>query len=285
MTSTQQGPCAVFTIVKNEPIFLPIWIAHYQKYFSNNDIYVLDHDSNDGSTTNLADGIHVIPIHNEFAFDHEWLRNQVQTFYRHLLEEKQYKCVLFSECDELIYSIDRPLDAVIQQFVEDDDCQYLTCDGYEMMQNLQVEEPALAKHTLTDIVHGRNYWHFNVCYCKTLLAKIPLTWCYGFHSTLPIYLIDHRYPIYLCHLHKYDFAQMLIRHQTRKREWKYHTDITEKGMSYHNAAHEYDDVMKVFLTTHDEAIVPIPEEHKQWLLYSKKTRSHLKINNNMCECR
>ena len=46
--------CAVFTIVKNEKLFLPIWIKHYKKFFDNYDIYILDHESNDDSTKNLG---------------------------------------------------------------------------------------------------------------------------------------------------------------------------------------------------------------------------------------
>ena len=41
--------CAVFTMVKNENYFLPIWLKHYKKFFSNEDIFILDHQSNDGS--------------------------------------------------------------------------------------------------------------------------------------------------------------------------------------------------------------------------------------------
>ena len=48
--STTKKKCAVFTIVKNENYFLPIWLKHYKRYFDNSDIYVLDHQSNDGST-------------------------------------------------------------------------------------------------------------------------------------------------------------------------------------------------------------------------------------------
>ena len=54
---------AVFTIVKNENYFLPIWIKHYKKYFNESDMYVLDHQSNDASTNNLS--VNVVPVINE----------------------------------------------------------------------------------------------------------------------------------------------------------------------------------------------------------------------------
>jgi hypothetical protein len=68
--------CAVFTIVKNEKLFLPIWIKHYKKFFDDSDIYILDHESNDDSTKNLD--VNVIPVYNEFTFDQNWLINTVQ---------------------------------------------------------------------------------------------------------------------------------------------------------------------------------------------------------------
>ena len=68
--------CAVFTIVKNENYFLPIWLKHFKKFFKSEDIYVLDHQSTDGSTEDLD--VNVIPIFNDLTFDHQWLINQVE---------------------------------------------------------------------------------------------------------------------------------------------------------------------------------------------------------------
>ena len=97
--------CAVFTIVKNENYFLPIWLKHYKKYFNNSDIYVLDHQSNDGSTNNLD--VNVIRIDYKLAFDHHWLVQTVQQQQTKLLEE--YESVLFAEVDEIIYTVNEPL--------------------------------------------------------------------------------------------------------------------------------------------------------------------------------
>ena len=56
MTTTTAGRrAAVFTIVQNEPVFLPIWERYYQRHFDRDDIFVLDHDSTD-PTTIASDG-------------------------------------------------------------------------------------------------------------------------------------------------------------------------------------------------------------------------------------
>ena len=41
---------AVVTMVHNEAVFLPIWLRYYSRFFAPEDIYVLDHQSTDGST-------------------------------------------------------------------------------------------------------------------------------------------------------------------------------------------------------------------------------------------
>ena len=40
---------AVVTIVHNEPVFLPLWLRYYSRFFAAEDIYVLDNQSTDGS--------------------------------------------------------------------------------------------------------------------------------------------------------------------------------------------------------------------------------------------
>lgn len=251
-----KSKCAVFTIVKNEKIFLPIWIKHHKKYFDPSDIYILDHQSTDGSTTNLD--VNVVLVENEFAFDHRWFHETVEKFHIQLLQK--YHAVLFSEGDELIYTIDKPLNETIDLFLSNEDCKFQTCHGYEIIQDLQSER-SLLNHE--EIIANRNYWYYSSLYCKTLLSKVPLTWCVGFHITTPP-TNDTRYNLYLCHLHKYDFEQMLKRHQERKENWKYHSDVTDKGMSWHNAISDRQGVLFLFENI-DGTIVPIPTIHKQVL--------------------
>ena len=105
--------CAVFTTVKNESIFLPIWLRHYQQYFDNQDIYVLDHHSTDGSTLNLP--VNVKTVANDYVNDHEWLVKIAQDFQKELL--KEYECVVFAESDEILYSLEKPFNQTIDEFI------------------------------------------------------------------------------------------------------------------------------------------------------------------------
>lgn len=242
--------CAVFTIVKNESYFLPIWLKHYQKYFSNEDIYVLDHQSDDGSTTGL--NVNVVPIVNELAFDHQWLVDTVQNFQEQLLQ--QYECVLFAESDELIYSVENPLDKVIDIFLNDEEVKFQTCTGHEVIQHLDQEKPLQPGE---EIFENRNYWFKFPMYDKTLLSKVPLNWVWGFHETKDL-SVNTKYNLFLCHLHRVDFEFMLKRHEERATKWK----LKDDG----NAGHQHrigdrKGVSDYFLSI-PSRIVEIPQIHK-----------------------
>lgn len=51
---------AAITIVHNEPVFLPIWLRYYARFFGAEDLYVLDNDTTGGSTD--GDGFVRIPV-------------------------------------------------------------------------------------------------------------------------------------------------------------------------------------------------------------------------------
>ena len=80
--SNQKKDFAVFSICKNEKFYLPKFINHYSKFIDKEDIYILDHMSEDGSTKNLD--VNVLPVNHDIAFDHFWLKTTVQNFQRDL---------------------------------------------------------------------------------------------------------------------------------------------------------------------------------------------------------
>jgi len=90
------------TFARNEKIRLPVWLKHYQQFVSNEDIYIIDQNTTDDSTTNLPCNIIYEP--NEKVFDHEWLRQMLTKNVKLLLEK--YNIVVMTECDELIITID-----------------------------------------------------------------------------------------------------------------------------------------------------------------------------------
>lgn len=238
--------CAVFTTVKNESIFLPIWLRHYQQYFANEDIYVLDHSSTDGSTFNLP--VNVCLVSNDYVNDHEWLVKTAQDFQRQLLQE--YQCVVFAESDEILYSIDKPLNETLNDFIQGDDL-YATCSGYSVIQDTQNE---LALSPDDYIFEKRNLWYKDAAEDKTLVSKVPLEWNWGFHSLKGRNNNYHR-DLYIAHLHRFDFETMVKRHQER-------TSFQQKNDGGgHHWKKNRDDIFEVFRQVSSQLFL-ITEQHK-----------------------
>ena len=206
--------CAVLTIVKNEKYFLPVWLKHYKKYFLNEDIYVLDHETTDGSTDDLD--VHVTMVNNELSFDHQWLLDTVKHHFTKLLET--YEAVLFSEADELVYSVEKPLSQTIEEFLKSDN-EYVTCRSHEVYHDFTKEIPITGDDK---IFPNRKWWFYHDGYDKTLLSKIHLPWHHGFHRTslnvtpeYKPYESSYMNDLYLIHLQRCDHSQFLIRHLER----------------------------------------------------------------------
>lgn len=243
--------CAVFTTVKNESIFLPIWLRHYKQYFNDNDIYVLDHSSTDNSTLNLS--VNVKRVENDYVNDHNWLVSLAQQFQRELL--KEYECVIFAESDEILYSLENPFDQIIDRFISGDE-MYQSFNGYSVIQDLQNES---SLQPGDKIFAKRNYWYKDAAEDKTLMSKVPLEWTWGFHSLKNRPNNYHR-DLYIVHLHRFDFETMLNRHVTR-------TSFKQKndGGGHHWKTNR-DDVLKVFREVSSQPLL-IPEQHKNSLLH------------------
>ena len=128
LTACDVGPVsrAVMTIVRNESVFLPIWLRYYRQFFSADDVYILDHQSTDGSTE--GHGFVRVPVsHPEYGAG--WQRD-VQQCYQHELVGR-YDVVLCTDVDEIVAPDPRlgDLGTYIDRFDED----FVTCQGYEVL--------------------------------------------------------------------------------------------------------------------------------------------------------
>ncbi|MGC2373238.1 MAG: glycosyltransferase family 2 protein [Solirubrobacteraceae bacterium] len=204
---------AAFTIVHNESVMLPLWLDYYARHFDADDLYVLDHDSTDGSTADLGGRCHVVPVHREAAFDHHWLKSTVERFQAFLL--RSYDAVLFAEADEFVLADPRrypDLDAYIVGLTR----PAARCLGFNVVH--QPDEPPLRFDA--PLLSQRRYWHASLTYSKRLLSRIPLRWSDGFHNEYNAPDDPPDPELLLIHLHRVDHDMSLARHQAAvARDW------------------------------------------------------------------
>lgn len=197
--------CAIFTIVKNEKLFIPIWYSYYSKFFDKDDIYILDNNTDDGSLDVINSNI--IKIKSEFDLDYRLLTNEVTKFQSILL--KKYKYVIYTDVDEIIFNTIEPDLKKYISFLSKNNISYVTCIAYEIYHDIDNKECNYNKNI--KILDQRNLWFRHHIYDKTLISSVPCSWVVGFHHTTN--LIPNPDPnLILLHLHRFDYNS----HKDRK---------------------------------------------------------------------
>jgi hypothetical protein len=213
---------AIITMVHNEPVFLPIWLRYYSRFFAPTDIYVLDNESSDGSTQ--RNGFVRIPIEHE-TVDHTWMVEAIEGLQHTLLD--RYDVVVVTDVDEIIAPA--PPRGTLGEYLDRFDEEWVNCLGYELI-HIGDREPALRLDL--PILDQRRYWYFNGAYDKAALAMVPMTWRPGLHGRAD-FQFNPDPDLRLIHLHRMDYDICLERHRTRTRKpWADHD--AREGWAVHN---------------------------------------------------
>lgn len=181
---------AIFTLQHNETYYLPKWYKYYSQFFAPEDMYILSHNSSDEMSElvlKLDATRHFLTT--DAIFDHDWLLNTIQGFQRELL--KKYDYVVFTDCDEFLV----PTDCTLGEFLDNATEEAYRANGF-------------------DVIEDKMYasWGFS----KTLISRIPLTWCHGYHTSIPEFQVTPN--LHLYHLHKLDYQECWERSQRLSRE-------------------------------------------------------------------
>lgn len=221
---------AVITIVHNEPVFLPIWLGYYSRYFAPEDIYVLDNDTTDGSTD--GDGFVHIPVHHD-SVDHTWMVDVVQRKQHELLDEG-YDVVLVTDVDEIVTPV--PEWGDLGQYMDEFAEWWVNCIGYEI---LHLADREASYDPRRPILDQRGFWYAHGAYNKPALTTGPMTWSPGFHQRADGKLNYDPF-LFLVHLHRLDFEVCRQRHRIRKgRTWG-QRDLDESWAAYNRIAEDGD---------------------------------------------
>jgi hypothetical protein len=218
---------AIITIVHNEPVFLPIWLRYYSRFFGPDDLYVLDNETTDGSTD--GEGFVRIPVERH-EVDHTWMVRTIEGLQHELLD--RYDVVLVTDVDELISPV--PEWGTLGAYLDGFDEPFVNCLGYEVLHMRDSEPPLDLSRPILD---QRGWWFSNAGYDKAAIASEPMRWRPGFHGRE-----DHALAVdpdlRLVHLHRMDFDLCRERHATRsrrpwakldeERRWARHNQIVEE---------------------------------------------------------
>lgn len=203
----------VFTFVKNEQVFLPIWLNYYSRIFNEEDIYVIDHDSTDGSIESCEQKYRFtrIPIHWGY-YDAPWKTKQVCSFQKELLKEYEY--VLYTDADEIIVP-DPAKYSGLMEYIQKMKGDTIVCTGFNLIHLQEKEAPIDLDQP---ILKQRSYWYPDRHYNKPLISRVSLEWCPGFHWADNCVKRDP--DLWLLHLHKMDFDLCWSKHQEiAKMKW------------------------------------------------------------------
>jgi hypothetical protein len=227
---------AVVTMVHNEAVFFPIWLRYYSRFFAADDIYVLDHESTDGSTT--GGGFVRIPVAHD-SVDHTWMVRTIESLQHELIE--RYDVVLATDVDEIVAP--DPNWGSLGDYIDRFDEEFVNCLGYELLHVRDVEGPFRVDRP---VLEQRGYWFANDGYDKPLLSTVPMTWTPGFHSRPDGRMVldpDLR----LIHLHRMDYDVCFARHRWRRSRGWNQRDVAA-GWAQHNRIAEGEEFERWFYT-------------------------------------
>ncbi len=223
---------AVFTIVQDEPVFLPVWLRHYSKFFESENIHIINHQStpeNYDKLQALKDEYGFVEqnVFNDTAFDHEWLCKMIAD-YQHWLSHS-YDCVLFCEADEIV----TPKDGDLIGYIDNMERSCITTTGWEIVQRKKGEPTWNPDEPIIHV--QRRFWTRHEKFNKPLLSRKPLEWIAGFHKAkhrMGEHYIDMKIPrdddLLLIHLHRVDFNYAFSKAKINsQKEWA-KKDIDEK---------------------------------------------------------
>jgi hypothetical protein len=213
---------AVVTIVQNESLLLPIWLGYYSRFFAPEDIYVLDHDSSDGSTD--GDGFVRVPVSHK-TFDNTWMLNTMEEHQRRLLE--RYDVVVAVDVDEIVAPT--PSLGTLGDYLARFDEEWVNCLGYEVLHERDREPPLDPRRPVLD---QRSTWFAAAAYDKPAIATAPLDWRLGRHGRAD-YQFNGDPDLRLIHLHRMDYDVCKQRHE-RWRNVRWNKRDLREGWATHN---------------------------------------------------
>lgn len=166
-------PIAALTFVYNEAVNLPIWIKYYGAIFGEKNLFVIDRESNDGSTENLG-AVNRIVVPRD-AFDDKKKADCMSSMQNALLS--YYDAVVCGDCDELVVP-NLPKYKNLADYIDKMEFECATSIGLNVLHILNLEPPLDLGRPL---LPQRHFARFMGATCKTMVSRVPIRWLPGLH--------------------------------------------------------------------------------------------------------
>lgn len=229
---------AAITMVYNENKFLPIWIEYYGKNLGYDNLYIIDHGSDDGSTNDILGNVIKIP---RTEFDDVQRVFFINNFHTSLLA--YFDSVLYTDCDEFL--VPRPdRYASLNNYLEQQPHgNVVRAVGVDVMPNTMTLPPV---DFTSRILPQRPYGFVTPWESKPLISKVPTQWSPGFHNCNQPSVLDEE--LWLFHLKHCDLQKSLERLQlTRSMKW------SEQGTAFgHHQRSRDEDLLHLVQTVVNE---------------------------------
>ena len=191
--STQPEPrLAAVTMVRDESVMLPRWVAHYGRECGSDHLYVIDDNSTDGSTDDLPCSVIRIPSWGDKHFEQTRMR-MVSRIAAGLLEA--YDAVLFADADEFLVADPERHDGLVDLLRKREDAPALGAQALNVVHDAQRE---LALEPDQPVLGQRRWAKFIPLMCKPSLKRTTEPWVAGSHGLTIPFGIDR--DLYLFHL-------------------------------------------------------------------------------------
>jgi hypothetical protein len=241
--SSSLSTCAFMTISTNEKILLPLWLRNLQRHIPARDIFIFDHRSTDNSThpSNL-NGSNIIYLLNDQLMPVHY-RSYIVNLYQGRYLRAGFKCVFFSDTDEIVFvnpvKYPNGLHQYFEAFAKNTSRLNHRVASIELGHmnfgngSIETREPPF---NFSDpyIFRQRTYYteHPQFLYNKPLLTKVPILYRPGFHHPALSYeKIYTDLDLHMIHMASFDYDNCMERN---KRNYE-----TFKGYHHHHHHHHH----------------------------------------------
>lgn len=226
-------PIAVVTMCYNEELLLPFWFEYYSKQVGVENLYILDHGSDDGSATKYKNECSVIKLPRTHHDDTQRVAI-VGKFTASLLQ--LYERVAYVDADEFIVPDPRWYENLLD-FCKMRRAVVLTLFGADVVHDFDNEEPI---DFSKNIFKQRKWIIPSGFLCKPAIINREVQWWTGFHGYDGGNIFDN---VYLFHLANVD--KNIIIERQKKRNISSPIDQNDSH-HLHSPEHMIEDLMEKF---------------------------------------